>query len=266
MKRLFLVISVVMVASILSAAYISAAVPHLIRFQGKVTDTAGAPLNGAYNITFRIYNAETGGALLWSETQSAVPVNNGIFTVLLGNVADDLNLPFDEPYWLSMEVNNDGEMAPRQAITSVGYAIHAEVADSIAGVSVVPQGAIIMLKEPHATADGCPVGYTRVGELDGKFIAAGATYNPAAGGSNTHDHGAGSYEVSSHTHSVPNSGWPNTVRYGAPGLLSCGKTSERFETTAGNHTTGSTSPSVLGTSGQADSRPEFATVIFCEKD
>jgi len=37
-----------------------------------------------------------------------------------------MNVPFTLPYWLAMEVNSDGEMAPRQAITSVGYAYHAK--------------------------------------------------------------------------------------------------------------------------------------------
>jgi hypothetical protein len=165
MKRSIIVVTALLVSFLLTTC-LFAEVPHLIRFQGKVTDKEGAPLNGAYNITFRIYNSESSGTLIWSETQSAVLVNNGIFTVLLGNVSA-LDLPFDESYWLSMEVNDDGEMQPRQRITSVGYAIHAEVADSIANVAIIPQGAIIIWR-----GTSCPAGYSPVNDLKGKFLMA----------------------------------------------------------------------------------------------
>jgi hypothetical protein len=86
MRRLSVVIFAALVTSLILVTSISADIPHLIRYQGKVTDKQGAPLNGAYNITFRIYDSATGGTLLWSETQPSIPVNNGIFTVLLGNI------------------------------------------------------------------------------------------------------------------------------------------------------------------------------------
>ena len=261
MKRLFLVVSAVLFVSVLFTASVCAEVPHLIRFQGKVTDKEGAPLNGAYNITFRIYNSGTAGSLMWSETQAAVPVNNGIFTVLLGNVAA-LDLPFDEPYWLSMEVSNDGEMAPRQAITSVGYAIHAEVADSIADVAVVPSGAIIMCK-----GTSCPVGYTRVAELDGKFIVGGATYNSVAGGSNTQTH-----NIPSHSHSFsatsqnPDPSGTSNAWNAPPGWDTPGNPDAAANFGNHRHQVSGTTSSWSGTTGSADNRPEFATVILCEKD
>lgn len=254
MKRLFLIISATLVVSFLLATCVYAEVPHLIRFQGKVTDTAGAPLSGAYNVTFRIYNAETGGTLLWSETQSAVPVNNGIFTVLLGNVAA-LDLPFDESYWLSMEVNDDGEMAPRQTVSSVGYAIHAETAERFIEGETVPGGAIILWR-----GTSCPVGYTRVAELDGKFIVGGATYNAAAGGSNTQTH-----TIPSHTHSIKVTGYSynNNPPNGsiATSCQSCnGHGANRI---AADYIS---TEGWGGTTGSGDSRPEFATVIFCQKE
>lgn len=253
------VVLAVLTACILLTTCVYAEVPHLIRFQGKVTDTAGAPLNGAYNITFRLYDADTGGTLLWSETQSTVPVNNGIFTTLLGNVTA-LDLPFDQPYWLSMEVNNDGEMTPRQQISAVGYAIHAETAERFINQELVPQGAIIIWR-----GSTCPAGYSRVTELDGKFLVSGATYNAAAGGSNTHTHDAGSYQGPSHTHTYSGT---TTTPSGTTDKHSGGNSVARW-----NHThdySGTTSASgtgaVTGTSAEADSRPEFAAVILCEKD
>lgn len=101
-------------------------VPHLINYQGKLTDTNNAPLEGSHNLTFRIYNAETAGTLLWQETQS-VTIQKGIFNVLLGAVTN-LNIPFDVPYFLEIVVGGE-VMSPRQRIASAGYAMRAEKAD-----------------------------------------------------------------------------------------------------------------------------------------
>jgi len=120
---------------ILSPAFCALAeVPHLINYQGRLTDTGGIPLNGSYNLTFRIYDAETAGNLLWEETQTGVVINKGIFAVLLGSVTN-LNLAFDKPYFLEIKVGNE-VMSPRQRIASTGYAIRAEHG--------VPKGVIVM--------------------------------------------------------------------------------------------------------------------------
>ncbi len=137
---LFLVFSLHITLYTLHNLY--AAVPHLINYQGRLTDTAGVPLNGSYAITFRIYNAETAGAMLWEETQASVVVQKGIFSVLLGSVTN-LGLAFDIPYFLEIKVGNE-VMAPRQRITSAGYAIRAETAENAntvgnVGVNVNPE-------------------------------------------------------------------------------------------------------------------------------
>jgi len=107
-----------------------AAIPHLINYQGRLTDSSGVPLNGAYDLTFRIYDAETAGNLLWEETHSAAVIDEGLFGVLLGS-ATDLNIAFDAPYFLEIKVGNE-VMSPRQRMTSFGYAIRAEKADILA--------------------------------------------------------------------------------------------------------------------------------------
>ena len=104
-----------------------AAIPRLINYQGRLTDSSDTPLEGSHDITFRIYDAEGGGALLWEETQSVL-IQKGVFSILLGGTTD-LNLAFDKPYWLAIKVGSDSEMTPRQQIASSGYAIRAERAD-----------------------------------------------------------------------------------------------------------------------------------------
>ncbi|MCI0406483.1 MAG: hypothetical protein L0209_10545, partial [candidate division Zixibacteria bacterium] len=62
-----------------------AAVPQLINFQGILRDGSGNPVaNSTYSVTFKIYDAPSGGSILWTETQS-VGTTSGLFTVLLGS-------------------------------------------------------------------------------------------------------------------------------------------------------------------------------------
>ncbi|MFA5271183.1 MAG: hypothetical protein WC412_02445 [Candidatus Omnitrophota bacterium] len=117
-----------------SSSLVYAEIPHLINYQGRLTDSGGVPLNGSYAVTFRIYDAETAGSLLWEETQSGVVVNKGIFSVLLGAVAN-LNIAFDKPYFLEIKVGNE-VMTPRQRIASAAYAMRAE--------NGVPKGVVVM--------------------------------------------------------------------------------------------------------------------------
>lgn len=104
-----------------------AAVPHLINYQGRLTDTSGVPLNGTYDLTFRIYDAEAAGNLLWQETHSAVLIQKGIFSIMLGSVTS-MDLPFDKAYFLEIKVG-DEVMSPRQRLTSAGYAVKSEKAE-----------------------------------------------------------------------------------------------------------------------------------------
>ena len=105
-----------------------AEIPHLINYQGKLSDKDDNPLEGAYDITFRVYDALTGGNLLWEEVHTGITIQKGIFSVILGSVTN-LDLSFDAPYFLEIKVGAE-VMSPRQKITSVGYAIRAETADT----------------------------------------------------------------------------------------------------------------------------------------
>jgi hypothetical protein len=105
-----------------------AAVPQTINYQGYLTDSGGNPINGTVSMTFSLYDVSAGGTALWSETQS-VTVNNGIYNVILGS-GTPINLPFDTQYYLGVQVGTDPEMTPRQTLTSVPYAMRANVADT----------------------------------------------------------------------------------------------------------------------------------------
>ena len=64
--------------------------PGQISYQGFLTDANGVPLATTqpknYDVSFRIYNAPSGGAAVWGEIQT-VTVDRGYFSVLLGQGA-----------------------------------------------------------------------------------------------------------------------------------------------------------------------------------
>lgn len=91
-----------------------------IPFQGRLTDSAGNPLNGTYNITFRIYDVSTGGTALCSDT-NVVSVTDGLFStyVYAVNCAEEID---GRQLYMGIEVGTDGEMTPRAYIDNVPYA------------------------------------------------------------------------------------------------------------------------------------------------
>ena len=64
-----------------------AGAPTTIDYQGKALDSVGSPLANTtptnFEIRFRIYDAQEGGTVIWSEKQ-IVTVSKGLFSVRLG--------------------------------------------------------------------------------------------------------------------------------------------------------------------------------------
>lgn len=101
-----------------------AAIPQYINYQGYLTDSSGTPINGAVTITFKLYDASTGGTQLWTASPSITAVN-GLVNKDLGPI----NLSFDSPVYMGIAVDGDPEMTPRQQLTSVPYAYHAKTVE-----------------------------------------------------------------------------------------------------------------------------------------
>ncbi len=94
-------------------------VQNYIPLQGRLTDPSGNPLNGDFTIAFRLYTEFNGGTALCLDTNT-VTVTNGYFnTEIWGNCQDSMN---GQQLYLSIEVEGDGEMSPRQPIFAVPYA------------------------------------------------------------------------------------------------------------------------------------------------
>ena len=124
------------------------AVPSTIHYQGMLTTAAGDPIHcpdpndlqkgcpsGVINMVFRIYDNPVGGDPVWTETHSSVPVVNGVVNLDLGTKSPvSPNLVSGDLY-LGIELNNTGEMSPRQKIVASAFAVRAAEADSVAGIN-----------------------------------------------------------------------------------------------------------------------------------
>ena len=259
----------------LDAWPVLAQVPHLIRYQGQAVDANGVALEGPYTLTFRIYDAETSGTKLWEEAQANVPLSGGYFSVLLGQVTSLDPIDWSAPRWLSIQVNTDPELAPRQRMTSVPLAIRAETAEVVktSGLTddanrLVPSGAIILWEGLT-----CPAGYTQLATYNDKFLVASGIAG-VAGGSDTHTHGPGSYAGPSHTHTVSSKGWgtPGVFNTSSPPgwlrIMNAGNWGGSVDGTldTAKDTSASGTGPITGTSATADNRPAFKTILLCKKD
>ncbi|MBU6332562.1 MAG: hypothetical protein KGQ80_09140 [Bacteroidetes bacterium] len=70
--------------ALLALAATAHAVPTEINYQGVLTDQNGNPVNGVRAMQIKIYDAPTGGTLLYSEDLGNVPVQDGIYSFSFG--------------------------------------------------------------------------------------------------------------------------------------------------------------------------------------
>jgi hypothetical protein len=95
-----------------------------IPYPGRLADESGQPVaDGAYDFTFALYAAETGGAPVWAEAQGGVTVQGGGFTALLGSATPLPQETLDgSARWLEVAVRGPGEagftlLSPRQELS-----------------------------------------------------------------------------------------------------------------------------------------------------
>jgi len=121
------------------------AIPRTMTYQARLTDSDGQPLaDQSVNVTFKIYNDPAVGSELWSQLINVTTDSDGLFSTELEN----LNLPFDEDYWLELTVEAE-VLDPRQRIGMVGYAAVADTADfarNASGGGWVDNGSVISLE------------------------------------------------------------------------------------------------------------------------
>jgi len=124
------------ICCLLSAICLSAfAQGTAFTYQGQLQNN-GSPANGTYNLTFTLFNINSGGsAVAGPMTNNAVGITNGLFTVLIDFGPGVWN---GQTNWLEIGVATNGvstftTLAPRQELTPTPYAIYAESASGLSG-------------------------------------------------------------------------------------------------------------------------------------
>ncbi len=124
-----------------SAVLAAPQINNQINYQARLMDSSGFPVaDGNYSVYLSLYDASTAGTRLWTATGTlatptplTVNVQNGLFTVLLGdtsaaggsqNTLDTVNWNSDQLY-LGVTINADAEMSPRKRFASAPQAFNA---------------------------------------------------------------------------------------------------------------------------------------------
>jgi hypothetical protein len=120
--------------------------PHVIAYQGTLVDSAENPVNGDQEMTFRIYNHVSDPGFLWEEAHTganAVPVQNGLFNVLLGSLNPiPLSVWEETALFLGIQVGSDDEMTPRNPIAIAPLAHYAVIANSVTADSITGESVL----------------------------------------------------------------------------------------------------------------------------
>jgi hypothetical protein len=132
MKKLVSGLMMLMVLGTASLALAGGPPPTGLPYQGRLTDNAGAPINGTRDLTLALYNSV--GTLIYSETQAGVTVVNGFFKVEIGNgspVSGSWSWSLFQTYdlYLGITVGGDPEMTPRIHFGYSPFAFTSRLAD-----------------------------------------------------------------------------------------------------------------------------------------
>ncbi|MEI7529239.1 MAG: hypothetical protein WCK76_09875 [Elusimicrobiota bacterium] len=143
--------------------------PSLISFQGRLTDNMNNPLAGSYDFAFAIYDAPTGGSLLWSETQNGIIVFNGVLTAELGASLPITDSVFSSSYtYLAITVSTNGvvtPLLPRQRLLSVPYAMNAQRINGVDFSALVTTGTAQSISGPKTFTANINMSGTRITDL-----------------------------------------------------------------------------------------------------
>lgn len=158
-----------------------AQVPQWLTYQGRLLKAGGTePETGAKRLGFAIFDAATGGAALWSESQT-LGLTDGYYSALLGGQVPLSAAALGGDRWLEISVDNT-PLAPRQSIGSVPFAL---VASSVSGGRVSASSAMVTGSVGIATGSPAAqvhvVGSAAQGAGPGTVGINGVAYSTLAG-------------------------------------------------------------------------------------
>jgi len=109
---------------------ISADVPQMINYQGRLVTSEGDVVDTSVSMVFAIYNDSAGALPLWTETHALITVEDGDFSVLLGEINPISDTVFNGHIrYLGVKVGIAPEGRPLNPLVSVAYAYSAKSDD-----------------------------------------------------------------------------------------------------------------------------------------
>ena len=150
-----IIIIALAISLLLSATVVQADVPQIINYQGRLTDSSGAPIGDTVvSLTFVIYSDTTSSAYtLWRETHPAVTVHNGLFDIILGSEEPIPNAIFDgKVRGLGVQLGSNPISDTLIPLISMPYAYRANYADSAATAGTVADIGMINRNQVEDTA------------------------------------------------------------------------------------------------------------------
>ncbi len=98
-------------------------------YQGQLTDQNGNPISDTVTIIYKLFNDDTGGDLIYTDTNTdVVPNEDGLFNTVIGPdipIAGVLPEDLAQPLWIEVEVGNGvytETLTPRQRLYGSPYA------------------------------------------------------------------------------------------------------------------------------------------------
>ena len=187
-------------------------VTNSINYQGWLTDSAGSPLSGTYDMTFRLYDVF--GRMALATDAHQVVVADGLFNT---------SIDFDQSYFdgrklrLGVTVGTDDEMTPRQELRPVPYAL-----SLVPGAEIIGSAPVALYAESVCPKQDNGIGVYGKGKYGGYFTTnqGGAwgqlNHNVAVNATTTHNYSDGfrAYTTGEHSNGV----YTFTYGYGSWGV------------------------------------------------
>jgi len=124
--------------------------PQNVAYQGRLTEN-GAAVTGTKAMVFNIYDAATGGNLLFSNPSQNITIVAGVFSVSL----DFSGVAVEDQSQLFVEIIIDGTtLSPRDPVAAVPYAISAQALSGASTISASGFMTFANLASPPSPAKG----------------------------------------------------------------------------------------------------------------
>lgn len=161
-------------AALLAALPAAADVPARMPVQGFLTDAAGAPLEGSFDVRFALWDTAVGGTNPIYVEHQTIDVEAGLFSAEIGaETTLDLDV-IDGALHLGVALVDDVEMQPRIALGTSPYAARAHRADTAAFADTAGDADTVGGLDPSSfrSADA-DISFTELSEVPAGLVQLG---------------------------------------------------------------------------------------------